>query len=162
VDATEVIRSRSATPFPHGRLPNPEAEPEAFAHALVDQVWNHRRFARVRDAYSPAAAWEGPGGRRLFGHGEITGWLTALIGSFGDARFVVDHVASVAIADGVDIALRWQMAATHDGDALYGPASGEAVYILAVTHLRVRAGVIVHEVTIFDEVALLRQIEGGL
>jgi predicted ester cyclase len=159
--AMDAILGDAATPFPDAPLPPPE-EPEAFARALFDQVWNHRRLGRIRDAWSPAAHVQVPGGRLLFGHGEATGWATALIGSFGDARFRVDHVASVA-QDGVrDIAVRWSMAGTHDGPVLYGAPTGRPVYILAVTHWRIAGGRIIDEVTVFDEVALLRQIDGGL
>ena len=157
-EAMEGIRSLRSSPFPQGALPSPEGDPEAFARAFVDRILNHRRFGLVRDAYSPAAHWNGPGGRRLFGWGEITGWFTALIGSFGDARFRVQHVAAV---DNM-IAVRWELAGTHDGGALYGAASGQPIYILAVTHWRIANGVIVDEVTVFDEVALMRQMEGGL
>ena len=148
--------------FPTGAMPDPEKDPLAFAHEVLDRVVNHRRFGLVREVYSPTAHWAGPGARRLFGWGEISGWFTGLIGSFGDARLRVDHVASVAVDGGVDIALRWSLAGTHDGGGLYGAASGRPVYILAVTHWRVAHGRIVDEVTIFDEVALLRQIEGGV
>jgi predicted ester cyclase len=157
-EAMEGIRSLAPTPFPQGALPNPERDPEAFARGFFDRILNHRRFGLVRDAYSPAAHWAGPGGRHLFGWGEITGWFTALIGSFGDARVRVQHVAAV---DGM-IAVRWELAGTHDGGALYGAATGQPVYILAVTHWRIAHGMIVDEVTVFDEVALMRQMEGGL
>ena len=157
-EAMEGVRSRAQTPIPQGALPNPERDPAAFAHAFMDRILNHRRFGLVREVYSPAAHWSGPGGRRLFGWGEITGWFTALIGSFGDVRVRIQHVAAV---DDM-IAIRWELAGTHDGGALYGAASGEPVYILAVTHWRIRDGVIVDEVTVFDEVALMRQMEGGL
>lgn len=144
--------------FTNHALPNPHHDPHAFAHALFDQLIVHRRYGRVREAYSPAAHWSGPGGRRLFGWGEIAGWFTALIGSFGDARFHIQHVAAV---DDM-IAVRWELAGTHDGGALYGAATGEPIYILAVTHWRIEHGVIVDEVSVFDEVALMRQMEGGL
>jgi predicted ester cyclase len=157
-EAMGGIRSLPATPFPQGALPNPARDPAAFAHSVFDHIFNHRRFGLVREAYSPAAQWSGPGGRRLFGWGEITGWFTALVGSFGDARIHIQHVAAV---DDM-IAVRWELAATHDGGALYGAATGEPIYILAVTHWRIRGERIVDEVTVFDEVALLRQMEGGL
>ena len=112
----------------------------------------------TREAYSPAAHWAGPSGRRLFGWGEIAGWFTALIGSFGDARISIQHVAAVDYM----IAVRWELAGTHDGGALYNAATNEPIYILAVTHWRIAHGVIVDEVTVFDEVALMRQMEGGL
>ena len=156
--AIERVRSGPPTPFPSATLPDSEADPQAFAHAFFDTIVNHRRFGMTREAYSPAAHWAGPGGRRLFGWGEIAGWFTALIGSFGDARISIQHVAAV---DDM-IAVRWELAGAHDGGSLYGPATNEPIYILAVTHWRIAHGVIVDEVTVFDEVALMRQMEGGL
>lgn len=157
-EAMARVLSASATPFPPAKLPDPTTQAHAFAYTFFDAVLNHRRFGLVRAAYSPAAHWAGPGDRRLFGWGEITGWFTALIGSFGDARIAIQHVAAI---DDM-IAVRWELAATHNGGALYGPATGEPVYILAVTHWRIAHGVIVDDVTVFDEIALMRQIEGGL
>jgi predicted ester cyclase len=156
--AMELILSEPETPFPSAALPDASQEPHAFAHAFFDRILNHRRFGITRDAYSPAAHWSGPGARRLFGWGEITGWFTALIGSFGTARVRVRHIAAV---DDM-IAVRWELAGTHDGGALYGAATGEPVYILGVTHWRIAHGVIVDDVTVFDEVALMRQLAGGL
>jgi predicted ester cyclase len=157
---TAMARTNDApmTTFTNRAIPAPDQDPHAFAHVFFDQIVGHRRFGRVREVYSPAAHWSGPGGRRLFGWGEIAGWFTALIGSFGDARIHIQHVAAV---DDM-IAVRWEMAGTHDGPALYGAATGEPVYILAVTHWRIAHAVIVDEVTVFDEVALMRQMEGGL
>ena len=162
IDAMAAIAAPPPNPFPIGPIP-PPSDAEAFAHDLFDRLINHRRFGAVRLAYSPAVRWYGPGGRRLFGWGEVAGWLTGLIGSFGDLRCRVDHVAACPTADGeTEIAVRWSATGTHDGMALYGPASGRSIYLLGVTHWRVAQGVIVEETTIFDEVALLRQIEGGL
>jgi predicted ester cyclase len=156
--ATARIMDTPLTAFTNRAMPSPKSDPHAFAHAFFDQIIAHRRFGRVREVYSPAAHWAGPGGRRLFGWGEIAGWFTALIGSFGNARIHIQHVAAV---DNM-IAVRWELAGTHDGGALYGAATGEPIYILAVTHWRIADGMIVDEVTVFDEVALMRQMEGGL
>jgi predicted ester cyclase len=156
------ILGRDIGAFPEARLPDPQTDAHGFAHGYFRNLINHRRFGQVREAYSPAVKWAGPGNRRLFGWGEVTGWLTALIGSFGDARVRVDHVACVDSEAGQQIAVRWSMAGTHDGGALYGAPSGEPIYILGITHWLVQFGQVVDEVTIFDEVALLRQIEGGL
>lgn len=161
-DAMDLILADPLGAFPVASLPNPATDAHDFAHAFFNAIMNHRRFGLVRDVYCPAAHWAGPGNRRLFGWGEITGWFTALIGSFGDARVQVDHVAQIATAQATQIAVRWSMTGTHDGTALYGVPSGERVYILAVTHWTIQDGRIVDEVIIFDEVALLRQIEGGL
>ncbi len=162
VAAMDRVLSAACTSFPAGAMPEASREPETFARELLDTVVNHRRFGVVRDCYSPAAHWHGPGTRRLYGWGEITGWFTALIGSFGDARLLVEDVSSIE-DDGVQaIAVRWSLAGTHDGRALYGAPSQKKVYVLGVSHWRLRGGFIVEETTVFDEVALLRQIEGGL
>ena len=156
--AMACVHDKAQAPWTNDAMPNPLTEPHAFAYAFFDQIINHARFGRVREVYSLAAHWAGPGGRRLFGWGEITGWFTALIGSFGDARLTIQHAAAV---DDM-IAVRWELTGTHDGGALYGAATGEPVYILAVTHWKIAHSVIIDEVTVFDEVALMRQMEGGL
>jgi hypothetical protein len=159
--AIDQVRAVPATAFHHEPLP-PASEPEAYAAEVFDRLLNHRRFGQVRDLYSPAAHWQGPGGRRLFGHAEIAGWYIALVATFGDIRVRVDHVAAVDVPGGTDLAVRWSMAGRHDGSALYGRPSSRDVYILGVTHWRIQEGLIASEVTVFDEISLLRQIEGGL
>jgi hypothetical protein len=54
------------------------------------------------------------------------------------------------------------MAGEHDGPALYGAPSRRPVYVLGISHWRVQDGRIVEEQTVIDDIALLRQIEGGL
>jgi predicted ester cyclase len=161
-DKIEAIRAAAATPFPGLSPPDPHGEPAAFVDWYFDALWNHRRFTAVRDVYSPAARWSGPSGRRLFGWGEITGWMAGWIGSFSNARFTVDHVGSVEEPHATDIAVRWSMAGEHDGPALYGAPSRRPVYVLGISHWRVQDGRIVEEQTVIDDIALLRQIEGGL
>lgn len=164
--AGEIARVLAApeTPFPLGTMPCPETDSHAFVRWFADTIVNHRRLAVARDAYAPAARLHAPGGRALFGHGEIIGWWAALLGSLGGARLVVDHVAvqraSDDPADGTDIAVRWSLAGTHDGPALFGPPSGRRLLVLAVTHWRVMAGRIVEEWTMFDEIAVRRQALG--
>ncbi|MDT7951435.1 MAG: ester cyclase [Acetobacteraceae bacterium] len=157
----ERVRASPSTGLPAAAMPAPEAAPSDFALWFADTIVAHRRLARVRDAYAPAAVLEAPGGRRLFGHGEIIGWWAALLGSIGGSRIVVDHVAAQPAgadpADGVDIAMRWSLAGVHDGPALFGSSSGRAVLLLAVTHWRVVGGRIVREWTVFDEIAVRRQ-----
>jgi predicted ester cyclase len=162
MEELERVRCQPETVFPGLKAPDAASEPEAFSAWYFDTIWHHRRFTAARNVYSPAAAWDGPSGRSLFGWGEIIGWLNGLLASFPDARFSLDHVASVHDVEWTDIAVRWSMAGTHNGTGLYGPASGQTVYILAITHWRVSGGRIVAEQTVMDDIAVLRQMEGGL
>ncbi len=138
-------------------------DPEAFARAVFQEIWNRRMFGAVRRVYSPSTRLEAPNGRRLFGHGEIIGWIVALLSTVPDARVTVDHVCAVPNGQpgGVDIAVRWSLAGTHKGPALYGAPSNRRLLILGVTHWTVTAGRITGEWTIFDELAVLRHTFGA-
>lgn len=162
VAAIEAVRAGPITRFPDAPLPDPHADAQGFANGFIDAVLDHRRLGLVRELYAVNARFQGPGARRLFGHGEITGWWAALLGSFGDARVQLDHVAAVDGAGGLEIAVRWQLAGHHDGAMLYGAATGRAVWIMAISHWRIQAGRIVEEWLLMDDIAVLRQIEGGL
>ena len=59
------------------------------------------------------------------------------------------------------MALRWSLAGVHRGAGLWGAATGREVLILVISHYRLRAGLIVDDVTVFDELAVLRQVAGG-
>jgi predicted ester cyclase len=157
----EEIRSSPLALFPDDPPPSPD-DAAAFASWMLATIWNGRRVGKVREVYSPSVRMAGPGGRRLWGWGEMAGWIIALLATFPDARLKVDHVASVTGPRGREIAVRWRLAGTHGGPALYGPPSQRPVLILAITHWRIEDGRIAEETTIFDEIAVLRQIEGGL
>ena len=62
----------------------------------------------------------------------------------------------------VAVALRWSLTGRHGGAGVWGPASGRDLYVMGVSHYRLRDGVIVADTTVFDELAVLRQIAGGL
>jgi len=75
----------------------------------------------------------------------------------------VDHVASIPYMGNcegaVDVAIRWTMTAVHDGDSyILGLASGTPIYILASSHWRIQRHRIREEWTVFDELALHRQV----
>jgi hypothetical protein len=75
----------------------------------------------------------------------------------------LQHAAARPLPDDdVAVALRWSLAGFHRGSGVWGPASGRELLILAVSHFRVRAGAVVEDTTVFDELAVLRQIAGGL
>jgi predicted ester cyclase len=129
---------------------------------LADKVlgaWQDRNLGALRDCYSPTVEYHGPAGRRLFGAGAVLGFANNLLAAIPDAVLSIDHLASLPFFDqGIDVAVRWSLAGTHTGPGLHGAPSGLPVYLLAVSHWRVIAGRIVEDVTIWDEIALLRQL----
>lgn len=137
------------------------SDPEAFARQALEAIWNRRRFGAVRDIYSPTCLCYAPSGRVLFGHGEIIGYIISLLGALPDARLNIDHICATPGDGGSEIAVRWYLAGHHHGDGIYGAPSGHRVLIMAVTHWQIVDDKIAAEWTVFDELAVLRQIYGG-
>jgi predicted ester cyclase len=144
------------------RTPEPAADPHGYAQSVFGDGWNERNFSGLAAHYSPTVEWYGPAGRQLFGAGAVVGFCASLLAAIPDAVVSVDHVAAVPFLDlGTDVAVRWSLAGTHTGPGLHGAASGNPVYLLAVTHWRICDGKIVEEWTVYDEIALLRQLLQG-
>ena len=77
--------------------------------------------------------------------------------------FRLDHWAARPLPDGdVAVALRWRLSGIHGGLGVWGAPSGRELLILAVSHYRLRGGRIIEDITVFDELAVLRQVAGGL
>jgi predicted ester cyclase len=77
--------------------------------------------------------------------------------------FRLEHVAARPLQGGdVAVALRWTSAGRHGGLGIWGPPSGRELLLCAVSHYRLRGGSIIEDVTVFDELAVLRQVHGGL
>jgi hypothetical protein len=126
--------------------------------ALIDDM-----YGDAAERLSPCAELRWPSNRRGFGRGFWVGCMMQLTAAFHDRSFRCEHVAARALPHGdVAVALRWSMAGMHKGAGVWGEPSGREIWLLAVSHYRLRGGLVVDDVTVFDEVALLRQIAGGL
>jgi hypothetical protein len=114
-------------------------------------------------AFSPAAELRWPSNRHGFGRGFWIGCMTQLRSCLHRPAFRLEHIAARPLPDGdVAVALRWSLAGHHDGSGLWGQPTGRELLILAVSHYRIRAGAIVEDCTVFDELSVLRQVAGGL
>lgn len=128
------------------------------------------RTAFVEDLYGDAAARHSPcvevrwpANRRGFGRGYWIGCVMQIANALHDRAFCCEHVAARPLPHGdVAVALRWSLAGVHRGTGVWGEPSGRELWLLAVSHYRLRQGLVVEDATVFDEVAILRQIAGGL
>jgi hypothetical protein len=128
------------------------------------------RTALVEDLYGDAAAelspcvevrW--PSRRHGFGRGFWVGCLMQLSNALHDRAFRCEHVAARPLPHGdIAVALRWSLAGIHKGTGVWGEPSGRELWLLAVSHYRLRGGLVIEDTTVFDEVGVLRQIAGGL
>ncbi|MGB6229525.1 MAG: ester cyclase [Litorimonas sp.] len=143
-----------------------EVPPDHPAAPLVRML----RLALIENLYgeaagvlSPSAEMRWPSGRHGFGRGFWIGCVLQICQALHDRRFRCEHVAARPLPGGdVAVALRWSLTGSHKGDGVWREATGRDVYLLAVSHYRLRAGAVVEDVTVFDEVSVLRQVQGGL
>lgn len=160
-EAMATIRALTA-PMTQSVKPDPAADPLDFACWYFANILQNMSAESIVGAYAHDALVILPDERRAVGQSAIAPARAAIFDCFTDGAFTLDHIGSVIEGPYTDIALRWSFTAKHSLDGRYGAASGREVYILAVTHLRTLDGQITQEWTIFDELALRRQMAGGL
>lgn len=124
----------------------------ALSRRWIDEVWNQRLDATIRELLHPEAV------------GHLEGLVTRGVGEFLAAR---EHLTSAfpdfhievddAIAQADKVALRWSATGTHRGTLMDMPATGRAVAFRGLTWFIVRNGRIVegwdawNQGRIFDE-----------
>lgn len=105
------------------------------------------------------AAAQFPGDISLYGPDQIARWCGDLLTAFRDLTVAIDHVAEIPyLGDARDVAVRWTATGTHSGAGRYGAPSEAPIYILGVTQFRVMNGRVREQTTIWDDIALRRQI----
>ena len=131
-----------------------------FAADYFQHIWNDREESAYSDLYDYRDSAQYPGMRDFYGPDEVQPFHEEILIAFPDAKVRLDHIANTDyLGEANDIAVRWVLAGTHSGEGIYGPATGAPVLILGVSHWRVMNGRIREEVTIWDDVAVRRQIE---
>ena len=148
------------------RLPVPLDRPrdtrqDRVRHLLHD-VWNRRMLNELALHYDAGCRIHTAPGRELDGVEGLSWYVIRLIAAFPDVDFRVEHICEVAETDGPIVAVRWTMVGTHRGAGLFGAPSGKVVTIMGMSHFRFGGdgpdAKIVEEWTVFDEIAILKQI----
>ncbi len=156
--AEEHARIRDAPP-----VRPPDDHPAASVAQALELAFGRDLYGQASAVVSPAVESLWASGRHGFGRGAWIGLLLQLAGPFTDRRFRLDHYAARPLPGGdVAVALRWGLAGRHGGDGVWGAPTGRDMMLFAISHYRLRDGRVVEDVTLFDELSLLRRLEGGL
>ena len=141
----------------------PEAHPAFVPARALGLAFGAALHGEAAAALSPACEVRWPSNRHGWGRGYWIGCLTQLGAALGDLAWRPEHVAARPLhGDDVAVALRWSLVGRHDAGGVWGSATGREILLMAVSHYRLRNGRIIEDVTIWDELAVLRQVEGGL
>ena len=121
-------------------------EIESFVRATFDEIWNWRLLDRIGRSYAPHLRYHGPTDRELYGLGEYTASILAMLAMFPDATLDIDNVQWMGNDDeGYAVAVRWHLTGTHSGNGFYGAPTGRPISMWGITHQRVEAGRVVEE-----------------
>ncbi|MEL6830682.1 MAG: ester cyclase [Pseudomonadota bacterium] len=116
-------------------------------------------LSALREVYDFRVNATFPGDISLYGPDQVEAWVSHLLSAFPDLHLSIDHVAETPyLGEAIDVALRWSATGTHTGPGRYGAPSGAHVYLLGVTQFRIMKGRVREQVTIWDDLALRRQI----
>ena len=119
-------------------------------------------FGRIRDVYARTCQWHGPLMKELYGPAAVLHQTLALVGSIPDCAFVPQHVCSNPCEEGGEkVAVRWIIEGHHLGHGLLGAPSGQRLFVMGMSHYHVVDGRVVDEWTVYDELALMIQMELG-
>ncbi len=155
-DAIAVTRT-------HGDVESEEGHPAAPLAAMLRTAFIGDLFGDAAALFSPCAEVRWPSRRHGFGRGFWVGCLLQLCNGLHDRAFRCEHVAARPLPHGdIAVAIRWSLTGKHRGTGVWGEPSGRELWLLAVSHYRLRGGLVIEDTTVFDEVSVLRQIAGGL
>jgi hypothetical protein len=141
----------------------PAGHPAELPASMLSAAFRADMYGDAAKALSPSAEVRWPSNRHGFGRGFWIGCMTQLRASLHEVSYVLEHVAARPLPGGdIAVALRWSITGIHLGGGVWGDASGRELLVMAISHYRLRAGLIVEDITVFDELAVLRQIAGGL
>ncbi len=143
-------------------LDTPCATRQDRVRHLLHDVWNRRLLDRLAAHYDPACRVHTAPGRELTGVEGLSWYVIRMIAAFPDCELRIEHMCEVQETDGPIVAVRWTLVGTHRGAGMFGSASGKVVTIMGMSHFRFAGeqddARIVEEWTVFDEIAVLKQI----
>jgi predicted ester cyclase len=132
---------------------------EDFVQQTLHEVWNWRLFSKLYEHFVDNYRCHTAGDRDLVGLSDYLGFIMGLVVAFPDTALRVDHLYWLGNDDeGYRIAVRWTLQGTHQGPGLYGDPTGKRVNVMGISHFHVKNGKFVEEWTVFDEIALLKQL----
>jgi hypothetical protein len=138
---------------------HPAAGPAALLHAALQGDL----YGQAASQVSPSIEVCWPTGRYGWGRGYWAGCLLQLRAQLHRFALSIDHWAARPLPHGdVAVALRWSACGVHAGAGPWGPPTGREILVAGSSHYVLRGGRIVRDQTVFDELAVLRQVHGGL
>ncbi len=129
---------------------------------LLHAAWCDDLYGEAANQVSPSIEVMWPTGRNGWGRGYWVGCLMQVRAQLKHFQLAIEHWAARPLPnDEVAVALRWSACGVHGGPGPWGPPTGREILVAGSSHYVLRKGRIVRDQTVFDELAVLRQVHGG-
>lgn len=110
-------------------------------------------------AYDRACSYFLPNHKTVYGRDHADRFWQELRASVPDAKFSIDHqIGRVDPMLSPRAAIRWSLTGKHEGAGRFGPPTGTDLYIMGISHCEFGPFGIRREYTVFDDVAIWKQI----
>ncbi len=147
------------TPVSVPRPVSGDFDPEAFVRWSLNEIWNWRSLQTIDETHVPNYLFHGPGGRELYGRGNLKAFVLSLLSAFPDLAAGIDQVYWNGDDEkGYRVMTRWTLQGTHRGPGPWGVPTGKRIKLMVISHQFIRDGRFIKEWTVFDEFVLLKQI----
>ncbi len=134
-------------------------DPDAFARAHLNQVWNRGDLTCLPKYYTNDFAFTGPTDRQSLGIDAYATFVLSIRECFSDLQVEMDEVYWMGNeTTGFLISERWSATATHTQDGLFGSPSGVKVQLWGITQQHIVHGKVIREWLLFNELDLMMQI----
>jgi hypothetical protein len=135
-----------------------------------DNEWGHKHadilrrimaadFSAVTEQYDRACHLSLPGGQDAHGWQEADRFWMGLRSAFPSAEFRIEH--KIGRSDPLmspRSAIRWSLTGCHEGWGRFGHPTGAQVHVMGVSHVEFGPWGLRRETTLFDEIAIWKQI----
>ena len=140
------------------RAPYSGTAGEARVMAGLQNIWNARLLGDTHLLYAENAVLHASARDDYDGVDAITHFYMEMLGSIPDAQVALDYSCTNSMLEGEHVAVRWTLAGTHVGSALWGEPTGAPLLIIGESHYRLEDGKVIEEWLVFDELAVLTQV----
>jgi len=125
---------------------------------ILKQIMNSDEKV-ITNQYDRGCHLEYPGGVTGHSYSDATEFWTNLRSALPSAKFTIEHQIGREDKNmSPRAAVRWTLEGKHDGWGVFGAPSGAELYVMGVSHAEFGPWGLRREYTIFDEVALWKQI----
>jgi predicted ester cyclase len=134
-------------------------DPDEFARAQLNHVWNRGDLACLPDYYTADFAFTGPTDRQSLGIDAYAKFVLSIRECFSDFQVQMDEVYWMGnVVTGFLTSERWSATATHTRDGLFGSPSGSVVQLWGITQQHIVDGKVIREWLLFNELDVMMQI----